>query len=193
MNNEISTSVVITRHENVMPSPDTKVEEIIELFSGCGEHDPCVTEGFMVKRNLDYSMDKGEFSPLSQREYDFMHYGVGFTLALDGYSRYVRMLLIDGIKHINLSDDDYSSNDRIEQFEENATKAKVIYTEIAEAFGIELGFEYTKDGEYIADVFIPMSLFDFIPTAKEFEKYFLERKYLECKHAKKFKVTQAKI
>lgn len=170
------------------------IEKIV-LFDGSADFDARITPQVMTKLKLEFSNYGEKFSPLTEREHDFMHYGVGFSLASGAYCRIPRMYLINGVKVFNLSDDDYydSAEDqvRLEQFTNNSSAAKAIYTEIALAFGVDLLFEYEPGREYWADIYIPMFVFDFLKTGEDFASYFEERKYLTCRHARKFKNRQS--
>jgi len=166
-----------------------KKKRLILLCDGNGEWDDIVTPELAQLYDLEYRKDT--FSPLTEREESFMFYGKGMSLANEGWSRLPRMYLKNGVKCINISDDDTyfkeEDADRLEGFNKNFKNAKAIFSEIAQAFGVELSFDDKTKHEYWADIYIPVSVFDFIKTAKELQEYFVERKYLTCSYAEKYK------
>lgn len=184
----------------------TNTQSRMTLFDGAGEHDKRVTPELLDILGLPYTYNDSEFIPLTERELGFMHIGEGFQLGTPpgessaAFCRIPRMILDNGMKILNLSDDDYITpieSDRQEDLDRNYRVGRVIYKEIAESFGVEIVEEETspfnRRSSYFLDVYIPLHVFDFIGTAEELRSYFAQRKYLSCPHAKAFKLKNQPV
>ena len=181
---------------NAFPLPEKlKTSKILELCDGCGSTDKLVTKELLTHYGIEFTIDNGQIEPLSDKEISFMFIGEGMDLANNGWSRSTHMVLINGIKCINFAMDDtyepIESVERLVEYRNNYKIAQEVYTEISEAFGVDLEFNIHEENNFFADVFIPVSVFDFIESAEELQTYFVERKYLTCPHALKHKERNA--
>lgn len=151
-----------------MTNQTSTPKKTIMLFDSSGEHDEKVTPAFMSGHGLDFISEP--FSPLTEREKSLMCSGIGIPIGGDGgWFRYVRMTLVDGVKHIEFSDDDStmgdSSTESSERVNKNHNKAKELFNALNERFGAvilsdEPTFEDGKCTEYFLDGVMPLSYFD---------------------------------
>lgn len=149
---------------NQTPTP----KKTIMLFDSSGEHDEQVTPAFMSGHGLDFISEP--FSPLTEREQSLMCYGEGIPIGDEsGWFRFVHMILVDGVKHIEFSDDDStigdSSTESSERVNKNYITAKKLFDAFHERFEavIHSNDPTFKDGkctEYFLDGVIPLSYFD---------------------------------
>ena len=138
------------------------------LFDSCGDHDEEVTLAFMSGHGLDFTSDP--FSPLTERETSLMCYGEGIPIGKEsGWFRFVRMILVDGVKYIEFSDDDSttddSSTESYERVNKNYDTAKKLFNALHERFDAVIHFDNPtfKDGkctEYFLNGVMPLSYFD---------------------------------
>lgn len=153
---------------------NTKVITLVDAFGDI--HDEEAAEELLIGLGLEFTKEP-KFHPLTKEESYFAS-SDGITMVGDGLARFIRVVLIDGKKYVNLSDDDYYEEDETREYDPlvNLNPTKAIMQMAATATGGIYKDVITKfaDGaikEYEVDAYIPIEFFKQIGSDVQFSQF----------------------
>jgi hypothetical protein len=97
----------------------------------------------------------------------------GFSLFNEAWVRWTTIHVINDVKFLCFSDDNYiekSDTKTIERFRNNLSTATEGFSRLANSYGVELNKDI-NESEYFIDVYVPIAEFDWIQSKFEFELF----------------------
>ncbi|MCY9864951.1 hypothetical protein OTK49_20765 [Vibrio coralliirubri] len=153
---------------------NTKVVTLVDAFGDINEEE--ATQELLTSLGLEFTLEPS-FYPLTEQE-SHLAGSDGILMVGGGLARLIRVVLIDGKKYVNLSDDDYYDESEEREYDpnDNLNPTKAIMLTAATATGGIYKDVITKfsDGsikEYEVDAYIPIEFFKQIKSKFQFGQF----------------------
>lgn len=149
------------------------------LFDANGEHCDLITPDLLDELGLPHSICDNQFQALTERERRLLCSGSGVRLFDGTWVRYLRLVLKDSKRFINLSDDDHDfQGHRQDELRQNLDKAEKSFSQMALAFGVDLNKDVYSNEErgsinqYWLDLYVPIERFEKLNTTEQMLSFF---------------------